>query len=279
MRKRENHTFSIASKAYIAPYPGANGGNRLSAKSIGKWIYAELEKDHDLKINYISSLTAKVFSLTKVIKLDATYEIAKIVNSVKSKMFSNCLNILNEYGQVIGYYLMTSESLQEARPMFDDVTKRLIKIRRRCPDVNLVYTDQCCSDAKFLKSVLGSNVIVKCDAFHVLQRLGRALPKKDPLFPVVMKAFSSAYFIDDEEDVTNLKSYLLRKDANLSLSNDDVKKHFRNKSKIRRKIPAPSELVERFEAVKLMIAEVAPHFLTANFLNVFKSQVRFSKIR
>ena len=43
--------------------------------------------------------------------------------------------------------------------------------------VRTVFTDQCCTDRKFIRSIFGSEVLVFLDTFHFKQRLTRALPK------------------------------------------------------------------------------------------------------
>lgn len=69
-----------------------------------------LKESTDLKTRYIASLTGSVLCG------DHTFKVAKVPHANFERVFEAMFAILNEFGQVIGYWMVCSKSLTEIEP-------------------------------------------------------------------------------------------------------------------------------------------------------------------
>lgn len=139
---------------------------------------------------------------------------------------------MNELGQVVTWQLTKSTSL-------DEVSHTLVSLKNRIeiPDDDhlLVLTDNCCKDKCKVAQILGSNVIVKLDLFHAVQRILKAVAKRHPSF------------------------YHLKEDLKL------VFRDFGDVGRVRKsKTPSPEVLISSFEEFTKKWAR--SEILTGNFV-------------
>ena len=80
--------------------------------------------------------------------------------------------VLNSNGQVVAWQLTKSTSIAESDCLLKNLTKRA-----KLP-IKTLYVDNCCKLRNKIKAIFGSNVSVKLDLFHAVQRISRTLSKK-----------------------------------------------------------------------------------------------------
>ena len=102
---------------------------------------------------------------------------------------------MNEIGQVLSWKLTSSRK-------FDAVEKELVSLNERFkshsdrPD--LIIVDNCCSWRKKLQKVFGSDITVKLDLFHAVQRVTLTLSKKLDCSQQCASEFGQVFIHDDD---------------------------------------------------------------------------------
>lgn len=111
------------------------------------------------------------------ISTDHTFKVSKSVGTYRQddnkfiKQFENLFIVLNENNEVIGFRLTRSTSHSEVKDLLEDIKSRL-----SMNEIQLEYAvvDKCCGpggEANFYKSIFGSEMPVKLDLFHAVQRV------------------------------------------------------------------------------------------------------------
>jgi hypothetical protein len=113
---------------------------------IKKVLTTKLETEKDLKV-------AKMMTLKgRILKGDHTFKIAKIPFQLMEKVFEASYSVMNEFGQIIGYWMTVSRSLNELR-------EELGLVAKRYPigdGPELYYIDNCCSERSTLQDIFPS---------------------------------------------------------------------------------------------------------------------------
>lgn len=86
------------------------------------------------------------------------------------KQYSALFLALNGDGQVLCWQFCKNQRHTTVRPL-------LRRLAKRCA-IEIVYTDQCCTDRKFLEEIFGPEVKVYLDTFHFKQRILRTVNSK-----------------------------------------------------------------------------------------------------
>ena len=162
----------------------------------------EMSRQEPLIWSYLSNLGGNT------IKLDHTFDIANFgrVSGTRgtSCMFYSFLAVMNEFGEVIGFWFCFSKSLEELRRQFMDLS------RRDNVDVSVVYTDNPKSDSAFLKSIFGDNVCVFRDVFHLFHDFFKLCNPRSSIRKEFMAELSNAFYYVSEGDIQTLKTKLIQ---------------------------------------------------------------------
>ena len=117
-------------------------GNVISRHLATDLYLAEIKRLEPLLMSYIVNLKASS------LKIDHTFKVSKYIHYGNGDpMFSSLLNVMNEYQEIVGYYLWTSKSLYQLK---DEL--KLLQVR--CSDIHTVFTDNPGSDQDFIHKVL-----------------------------------------------------------------------------------------------------------------------------
>lgn len=103
--------------------------------------------------------TRSVMGLTgKILCGDHTFQVAKVPFAGHQRMFEAMYSIMNEHGQVIGYWMTSTKSLTEIKVELQTVCERYVKLKGNDspagPDA--FFTDSCCNDREILSQVFPS---------------------------------------------------------------------------------------------------------------------------
>ncbi len=127
----------------------------------------------------------------QTIRIDHTFKVASNIGFLRPDgkwvtQYGSVFLVLNDEGAVVTWQLTKTTS-------FDEVTLLLSHLRERIslPEGKrlTVYVDNCCTVRKKLQQIYGTNVVVKLDMFHAVQRVSRAMSKKHLLFHTCIHDF------------------------------------------------------------------------------------------
>ena len=115
------------------------------------------------------------------LRIDHTFRVAMNIGFFRNAMegaqkrwmcqYSSAFFCLNGDNQVVTWRFCRNQRHSSIRGVLQALLKRGGKVKQ-------VYTDQCCTDRKFLRSIFGSDLLVFLDTFHFKQRLCRSLTRK-----------------------------------------------------------------------------------------------------
>jgi len=202
--------------------------------------------------------TCKLMGLTgDILCGDHTFAVAKVPTQNYTKIFEGLYSIMNEYGQIMAYYMTCSKTLSE----IEDNLKR-VAARYDDGGPKVFYTDLCCKERSFLKSLFpsldeGERQRVLLDPFHFFKRY--PVSKSHPLYTWFCSMMRDAAFIADETDMQRVKSILQRR-----LSQEEIDNLPRSyfTSKMKRHIPRPDVLFQRFDQLIQTFRSVDRSFIT-----------------
>jgi hypothetical protein len=145
-------------------------GSVPSALSLRNCYVFVMSREKEMKTSYINSLTGNILCA------DHTFKVAKVPFLDHSRIFKALFSVMNEFGQVIAFWMTQGTSLAE-------VTSALLSIKARYGNADkdgplVFYTDNCCKDrAKYLsifpslKGGPGEHFQrVLLDPFHLMDR-------------------------------------------------------------------------------------------------------------
>lgn len=146
-----------------------------------------------LSLGYTSTMTMKVFADRKemmrlemqsatgtIMKGDHTFAPAKMMRVAGKNPFAAVYTVMNEAGLLVSQHFTESKKPSETIPVLENVRDRHLKLGDGGP-VKVWYTDMCCQEANTLRSVFGSDIVIKLDPFHLMQRFKRAISGKHPI--------------------------------------------------------------------------------------------------
>lgn len=98
-------------------YKDQNGWNGFipTTDFLMKWQIANLKASYETKTAWIRSLRGDILSG------DHTFKVAKVPCSNYERVFEAMFSVMNEKGQIIGYWMTCSKSLREIRPELEKV--------------------------------------------------------------------------------------------------------------------------------------------------------------
>ena len=136
---------------------------------------------------YESLLVDRMASLTTTesgwLSCDHTFEVTNSIGYERPedkkwvKQFETLFCVLNENGQVLTWQLCETQGFDKIEELLKRLSQRL---SAQGKVVNEFYIDNCCHWRKKLQSVFGTDLLVKLDIFHAVQRITAKIPKKHP---------------------------------------------------------------------------------------------------
>ena len=173
---------SDCSKVLETPYP--------SNDIICKCFLAEFMLNQNKYTTVMSNIRAK-----HTISFDHTFKVAANIGYLRGDgkwvtQYESVFIVMNEHGLVMAWQFTRSTST-------DEVKKLLIGVQERV-DVSkeqglLIMVDNCCNIKGKLSEVFGDNAKLKLDLFHAIQRIGKKMPKRHPLFSLCMVDLKLAF--------------------------------------------------------------------------------------
>lgn len=119
---------------------------------------------------------------TDIISFDHTFKVAANIGYLRSDgkwvtQYNSVMIVMNEGGQVMGWQFTKTTSMDEVKRLFLNIRNRIVDLEKL-----IIIADNCCSVKGKLSEVFGSNMAVKLDLFHAVQRVTKKLPKKHPMY-------------------------------------------------------------------------------------------------
>lgn len=120
----------------------------------------------------------------KFLSLDHTFKVASNIGYVRSDgkwvtLYNSVFIALNEIGQIVAWTFTSTTSIDEVRPLLENLHNRL---RETWLPPYHIFVDNCCSQRPKLKEIFGPQTVVSLDIFHATQRVTRKLSKRHPFF-------------------------------------------------------------------------------------------------
>lgn len=152
-----NVTESNALPLLVNPHP--------SNDILSKCFLAEYFLNQGRYNHVMSQITAQ-----DIITFDHTFKVAANIGYLRSDgkwvtQYNSVMIVMNEAGLVTGWQFTKTTSLNEVTQLFCNVHDRMQDL-----DNLTIIVDNCCSVRGKLSEVFGSNISVKLDLFHAVQR-------------------------------------------------------------------------------------------------------------
>ena len=125
--------------------------------------------------------------IKQCLRLDHTFKVASNIGYLLADgkwitQYSSIFIVLNEIGEVVAWQLTNSTSIDEVAQILSSVKERISE-----DQLIKIYEYNCCHVRKKLEHIFGSRAIVKLDVFHAVQRITRAMSKKNSFFHECIK--------------------------------------------------------------------------------------------
>ena len=136
---------------------------------------------HYLEHRKLYDSSMQMLTANSYISFDHTFKVASNIGFQRADnrwitQYNSVFFVMNEIGQVIAWQLAKSTSIDEVELLLNRLTARLTTASLP------VYIDNCCQLREKLTNIMGTNVLVKLDLFHAVQRITRTISKKHPYF-------------------------------------------------------------------------------------------------
>ena len=95
------------------------------------------------------------------------------------RQYDSLFCVMNEKGHVVTWQLTQTQGSENVRRNLEQLHRRLANQGKR---VKEFYIDNCCHWRKNLQEVFGSELAVKLDLFHALNRISTKISKRHPFY-------------------------------------------------------------------------------------------------
>ena len=119
------------------------------------------------------------------ISFDHTFKVAANIGYLREDgkwvaQYDSLFLVINEAGKIVTWQLTKGTS-------FSQIEALLSNLHKRSQNIKTVYIDDCCKLRRKIQSILGTEVVVKLDLFHAVQRITKTLNRKCNLFMDVLE--------------------------------------------------------------------------------------------
>lgn len=143
--------------------------------------------------------------VTESISFDHTFKIASNIGYLREDKkwiseYDSVFLVLSKDGKVLTWQLTKGTS-------FDQITTVLQGVAQQAQGkLKVVYIDECCKLRQKIRKIFGSNVMVKLDLFHAVQRITKTLPKKHALYKNCTQELRLVFRCKGDCEITRLSS-------------------------------------------------------------------------
>lgn len=139
------------------------------------------------------------------ISFDHTFKVASNIGYLREdgkwiNEYDGLFIVLNPEGKVLTWQLTKGTSFAHVERLLQDL------VQRSAGKIHTVYVDDCCKLRAKIRSLLGSNVSVKLDLFHAVQRTTRTLSRKHALTRQCMEDFRLVFRCDGDSGINRLSA-------------------------------------------------------------------------
>ena len=168
---------------------------------LSKCFLGEFLEQEQLYLKEMASLP-----ITTSISFDHTFKVASNIGYFREdgkwiSEYDALFIVLNENGHVLTWQFTKGTSFAYIQQLLEN-----LKHRTTGSQIQTVYIDDCCKLKKKIKRIFGSDVAVKLDLFHAMQRITRTLPKKHPLMKQCVKELRLVFRCDGDSEEKRLSS-------------------------------------------------------------------------
>ncbi|KAI3641489.1 hypothetical protein MIR68_000619 [Amoeboaphelidium protococcarum] len=264
--------------ALIDPFPEFSDKDQynvsIPSTTVLKKFYYKSQMDvYDLKNAAVAQVTGKVLSG------DHTFKAAKVPVSKSQQIFEGLYSLVNEYGQVAGFWLVPNKSLKELTGEFEVLKQRYAAKDEEGPQA--FFTDLCCTERAFLSdmfeslSATGQGQRVLLDIFHFMERY--PVKKKHPLYSLFASNLRDAIFICSEEDMQDVKSVLQQRGVSDKQMDQIKRSYLLRNGKVRRFVPPADILSNRIDQVVQMFRAVNSEFIDDQVMKHHERNLKHAK--
>ena len=151
-------------------------------------IYDYQEKEI-LYTQCMAQSTATWFSCDHTFKVAANIGLLRPSDRKWERQYDSMFAVLNEDGIVLAWQLTKGTAFENLKDLLTNLKQRFDQQKR---NVKLCVIDNCCSWRGKMQQVFGSEMEVKLDLFHAVQRVVRCIPKRHPHLPIVVVKLSGS---------------------------------------------------------------------------------------
>ncbi|KAJ7373400.1 hypothetical protein OS493_012993 [Desmophyllum pertusum] len=147
---------------------------------------------HDYQQNEMLYTQCMAQTRATWISCDHTFKVAANIGLLRQsdqkweKQYDSMFCILNEDGIVLSWQLTKGTAFDNIRDLLNNLKGRFDQQNN---NVKLCIIDNCCAWRGKLQDVFGSEMLVKLDLFHAVQRVVKCIPKRHPFAYRCCQAF------------------------------------------------------------------------------------------
>ena len=182
------------------------------------------------------------------IRMDHTFKVAKFgrVSGTDGKYcsFYCLLSVMNEYGEIVGWWFSSSKSMAMLEKELELMTKRSgINVRD-------IWIDNPHQETSFLQKTFGNEVSVYRDIFHLTKDFYDECAAKSNLRQQFMGELSNAIFAVSESDILDNTEDFVSKYAGATDMRGKSMKWFKDNKKVRNFLKCPNKIIEGLVSIR-----------------------------
>ena len=155
---------------------------------------------HDYQQNEMLYTQCMAQSSATWISCDHTFKVAANIGLLRQsdkkweKQYDSMFCILNEDGVVLAWQLTKGTAFHNVKDLLTNLKGRF---EQQNNNIKLCMIDNCCAWRGKLQDVFGSEMEVKLDLFHAVQRVVKCIPKRHPFAYRCCQAFNFVFSRSD----------------------------------------------------------------------------------
>lgn len=162
---------------------------------LAKCFLAGFMKEEDLYLKEILSTDT-----TNTLSFDHTFKVASNIGFLREDnvwvtQYDSLFIVMNNKGQVVTWQLTKGTSFGQIEHLLSELSHRALQ---QSQNIKTIYIDECCKLRNKVQSVFGTDVSVKLDIFHAVQRVTKTLPKRHQLTKQCVAMFRQVFRKDGD---------------------------------------------------------------------------------
>ncbi len=139
------------------------------------FLRAFIESEH-MYTDHMSQIKGSWISFDHTFKVAANIGYWK--NGLWVKMYDSLFIVMNEESDILGWQLTKGTSITKVKTLLQGLMKRYDDCRMD-NQLQGIVVDNCCLLRNSVNEIFGSNIPVKLDIFHAIQRVVKSIPKRE----------------------------------------------------------------------------------------------------